>query len=165
MNDIGEQLNQGKQLKLACALWLHPRSRFLSHSCYLHPFVRGIATGELARKSFAQYIGQDYFFLHAFHKAYMQGSRRSNNEETKAAFLALAQGVLEELKLHASYSIELGINLQSIEPYSATTKYINFLAQISEEGNLVELVASMVPCMRLYAWLGQSISTFLSFLG
>ncbi len=39
-------------------------------ACLEHPFVRGIATGELKRDCFAFYVGQDAFFLESFARAY-----------------------------------------------------------------------------------------------
>ncbi|MFN6212717.1 MAG: TenA family protein, partial [Microcystis sp.] len=42
----------------------------LVQACLEHPFVRGIATGELKRDCFAFYVGQDAFFLESFARAY-----------------------------------------------------------------------------------------------
>ena len=46
---------------LADSLW--HRNRVLAEAALEHPFVQGIASGELARATFAYYVGQDAAFL------------------------------------------------------------------------------------------------------
>ncbi len=45
----------------AQALW--QRNRDLADACLNHPFVQGIASGQLARASFQVYLAQDAYFL------------------------------------------------------------------------------------------------------
>ena len=45
-------------------LW--QRSLDLADACLVHPFVRGIASGELERRRFQLYVAQDACFLEAF---------------------------------------------------------------------------------------------------
>ena len=52
------------------ALELWKRNRDLSEACLRHPFVCGIASGELARERFRAYVAQDAHFLEAFARAY-----------------------------------------------------------------------------------------------
>ncbi|MGZ6788604.1 MAG: thiaminase II/PqqC family protein, partial [Mycobacteriaceae bacterium] len=53
---------------LADSLW--HRNWVLAEAALEHPFVQGIASGELAPAAFAYYVGQDAAFLAAFCRAY-----------------------------------------------------------------------------------------------
>ena len=130
----------------------------LSRACLDHPFVRGIADGTLDERVFKSYVAQDAFFLRAFARAYAIAAARSETIEAVTDFHALLGGVLEELKLHAAYAQELGIDLVGAEPYSATTAYTDFLLATAWHGSLGETVAAMTPCMRLYAYLGTELA-------
>jgi thiaminase/transcriptional activator TenA len=66
--------------------------------------------------------------------------------------------VLEELKLHKSYTEKLGISLDGVTPLPATKAYVDFLLGNARQGDLGETIAGMTPCMRLYAFLGQTLA-------
>ena len=42
-------------------------------------------------------------------------------------------------------------------PIAATQAYVGFLLTNARRGNLGDTIAAMTPCMRLYAWLGQTL--------
>lgn len=79
--------------------------------------------------------------------------------ETLAPRSSLINAVVEELKLHASLSSSLGIDLSSTQPNTACTAYTSFLLKIAERPStsVALILASMAPCMRLYAYLGQTL--------
>ena len=64
---------------LSESLW--HRNRVLAQAALEHPFVRGIASGELPRARFAYYVGQDATFLDAFCRAYALALAKSPDEE------------------------------------------------------------------------------------
>ena len=51
-------------VSLSDSLW--HRNRVLAEAALEHTFVQGIASGVLARATFAYYVGQDAAFLDAF---------------------------------------------------------------------------------------------------
>ncbi|TDO14874.1 thiaminase/transcriptional activator TenA [Mycobacterium sp. BK086] len=122
-----------------------------------HPFVRGIADGTLPRARFATYIAQDAFFLESFARAYALALARSPDTATLLALADLITGVREELALHASYAESWGIDMAGVEPLDATSAYTEFLLATAGTQDVGVIYAAMTPCMRLYAWLGQSI--------
>lgn len=126
-----------------------------------HTFVRGLADGTLDRDAFRRYVAQDAFFLRAFLKAYALAAAKSDDFERARVFHDLMTGVLDELKLHGSYSATLGIDLDDVEPYAATTAYTNFLLRVAWHGSLAEIIAAMVPCMRVYQYLGNELTASL----
>jgi len=126
-----------------------------------HPFVRGLADGTLDRDVFRRYVAQDAFFLRAFLKAYALAAAKCDDFERACVFHDLMTGVLAELKLHGSYSATLGIDLDDVEPYTATTAYTDFLLRVAWHGSLAEIIAAMVPCMRVYQHLGHELAASL----
>ena len=143
-------------MSVAQRLW--EQNADLAQVALAHPFVQGIGTGTLPRSQFQQYISQDAYFLEAFARAYALALARSPDRQGMHDFFALLDGVLEELRLHAGYAMRWGIDLTEIKPLPATLAYTNFLLATASLCNVAEICAAMTPCMRLYAFLGQSLA-------
>jgi len=139
----------------AAALW--DANADLARACLEHPFVHGIASGELARTRFQVYVAQDAFFLEAFARAYALALAKSPDRHGLDAFKALLGGVFDELRLHAGYAARWEIDLAP-EPLPATRAYTTFLLSTAALEPVGHVAAAMTPCMRLYAWLGQSLA-------
>jgi thiaminase/transcriptional activator TenA len=129
--------------------------------CLEHPFVRRLAAGTLDREAFRRYVAQDAFFLRAFLKAYALAAAKCDDFERARIFHELMAGALDELKLHADYSAKLDIDLDHVTPYVATSAYTDFLLRVAWHGSLAEVMAAMVPCMRLYVHIGNELTTSL----
>ncbi len=121
-------------------------------------FVRGVADGTLPAECFKAYVSQDAFFLEAFAKAYALALARSPDRQGLQTFHRLIGGVLDELRLHASYAARWGVDLTRVEPGPDTLAYTNFLLATASLGSVGETCAAMTPCMRLYAFLGQALA-------
>ncbi len=123
-----------------------------------HPFVRGLGDGSLPVAAFKGYVAQDAYFLEAFARAYAFCLANSISREDLYGFSELIAGVLEELKLHKAYAERWKVDLTGVTPVGATQSYVGFLLTSARHGILGDTIAAMVPCMRLYAWLGQSLA-------
>ena len=141
---------------LAAGLWA--ANADLAQEALRHRFVRGLAAGTLPRTAFQYYVGQDAYFLEAFARAYALALAHSPDREGVAAFAQLIAGVTEELRLHGSYAERWQIDLGSVVPGEATRAYTDFLLATAAVGGVGRTCAAMVPCMRLYAFLGQSLA-------
>ena len=124
----------------------------------LHDFVQGLGDGSLPIESFKRYVAQDAYFLDAFARAYAFCLANGTSREHLYTFSELISGVVDELKLHKSYTERLQIDLVGVTPVAATKFYVEFLLNTARRGKLGETIAAMTPCMRLYAWLGQSLA-------
>jgi thiaminase/transcriptional activator TenA len=124
----------------------------------LHDFVQGLGDGSLPIESFKRYVAQDAYFLDAFARAYAFCLANGTSREDLYTFSELISGVVEELKLHKSYTERLQVDLVGVTPVAATKFYVEFLLNTARRGKLGETIAAMTPCMRLYAWLGQSLA-------
>ena len=123
-----------------------------------HPFVQGLGDGSLPVGAFKSYVAQDAYFLDAFARAYAFCLAHGTSREDLFGFSELIAGVLEELKLHKSYTEKLGVSLDGVTPLAATQAYVDFLLGNARQGDLGETIAGMTPCMRLYAYLGQTLA-------
>jgi thiaminase/transcriptional activator TenA len=133
----------------------------ITQGCLEHPFVRGLADGTLDVDVFRRYVAQDAFFLRAFLRAYALAAAKSDDWNLARMFHDLIGGALVELKLHESYAATLDIDLDHIEPYAETAAYTDFLFRVAWHNNLAEIIAAMVPCLRLYTYLGTELAATL----
>ncbi len=140
---------------LADSLW--QRNRVIAEAALEHRFVQGIASGELARATFAYYVGQDAAFLDAFCRAYALALAKSPDRDALIAFRELLDAAVDELGLHEGYAARWGVDLHPpADP--ATSAYTDFLLAVAALEPVGHIVAAMTPCMRLYAYLGQQLA-------
>jgi thiaminase/transcriptional activator TenA len=147
---------ENRSSELAARLWT--QNHDLAQACLRHAFVRDLASGSLPVQSFRAYVAQDAYFLEAFARAYAFALARSPDRAGLEAFHSLIGGVLAELHLHATYAARWEVDLAEVEPAAATLAYTDFLLATAATGGLGEICAAMTPCMRLYAYLGQSLA-------
>lgn len=143
-------------MSLARRLW--DANKDWAERILAHGFVRGLGDGGLPVASFKRYVAQDAYFLDAFARAYALCLANGSSREDLYGFSELIAGVVDELKLHKSYTERLEIDLAAVVPIPATQAYVDFLLTTARRGALGETIAAMTPCMRLYAWLGRSLA-------
>lgn len=143
-------------MSLAATLW--DANRKGAERILAHGFVRGLGDGSLPVESFKTYVAQDAYFLEAFGRAYAFCLANSTTREDLQDFAELIAGVLDELKLHANYAARWQVELSGVTPIAATRAYVDFLLETARRGDLGETISAMTPCMRLYAFLGRSLS-------
>jgi thiaminase/transcriptional activator TenA len=143
-------------MSLARTLW--EANADLAEAALEHRFVRGLADGSLPPESFRSYVAQDAFFLESFARAYALALAHSEDALGMRDFAELISGAIEELELHEGYAERWGVSLEGVEPVEATLAYTNFLLATASLGGVGETCAAMTPCMRLYAFLGQSLA-------
>ena len=141
---------------IADTLWHENQN--LAIACLNHPFVQGIGNGQLSRDTFAYYVGQDAFFLEAFARAYSIAAAKAEDWDGFTVFHSLADGVLQELKLHHSYAQKWEVDLQTVQPGTATRQYTDFLLATAWGQDIGVTATAMLPCMKLYAFLGKSLA-------
>jgi hydroxymethylpyrimidine/phosphomethylpyrimidine kinase len=145
---------------LADSLWQADLD--LAEACLCHPFVRGLADGSLPAWRYRDYVAQDAFFLRAFAHAYRLAAGNCRDEAGRALYARLQAGVEDELQLHARAAARLGIELAAAIPTDATLAYTEFLLATAATRPEACAAAAMLPCLRLYAWLGQQLLPQLS---
>ncbi len=146
----------GLAIALADELW--QQNQDLAIASLQSPFVQGIGDGSLPSSTFAYYVGQDAFFLEAFARAYSISAAKAPDWQGFEVFYGLAGGVLQELRLHQQYAAQWGVNLRSVEPGAATRRYTDFLLATAWSHEVGVTAVAMLPCMRLYAFLGHQLA-------
>ncbi|NEQ46130.1 MAG: TenA family protein [Leptolyngbya sp. SIOISBB] len=143
-------------MNLSQRLW--QANQDLAQACLVHPFVQGIYDGTLPKEKFTYYVGQDAFFLEAFARAYSLAAAKAPDWEGFRTFHELAGGVLSELQLHGQYAEAWGVSLAAVQPGGATRRYTDFLLANAWSQQVGVTAIAMSPCMRLYAFVGQSLA-------
>jgi len=139
-------------------LW--EENRDIAVSCLNHPFVQGIASGKLTREKFNWYVGQDYFYLHAFAKAFCLAAAKAPDTLGMVSFHKLAEGALNEMKLHKGFESSLGADVDSVVASKPTRMYTDFLLSTAWGCDVGLIAAATTPCNRLYAWIGQNLQEY-----
>lgn len=140
----------------SAVLWAE--SADLAAAALAHPFVRGLADGTLPLERFQGYVAQDAAFLEGFARAYALALAASPDRDALLGFADLLTGVREELRLHEGYARRWGAPTEGVVAAPATRAYLDFLLATAALGGVARTCAAMTPCMRLYAFLGQSLA-------
>lgn len=140
----------------AQALWAGNAD--LARAALEHPFVVALADGSLPRADFAGYIEQDAYFLESFAQAYALAQARTTDPAAALVLAELIDAVRDELRLHSGYAAGWGIDMAQAAPLPATLAYTEFLLTTAATAGVDVICAAMTPCMRLYAYLGQSLA-------
>ncbi len=143
-------------MSISNTLWVSNRE--LALLSLKSKFVQGIKNGNLPKNIFQEYVAQDYFFLESFAKAYGLAVSKSIDKNSIKVLSQLLVGVSEELILHETYAKEWDIDLRNNYIKPATQNYTEFLEEVSKKQSSLEIMFAMTPCMRLYSWIGKSLS-------
>jgi thiaminase (transcriptional activator TenA) len=124
-----------------------------------HPFVKGIANGELPFENFKYYVLQDSYYLSHFARIQAIGASRAEDLFTTSRMAAHAQGTNEaELALHEKFIKQLQISdeeLATFEPAPTAYNYTSHLYRVSDTGSLGEIISAILPCYWIYHEIGE----------
>lgn len=134
----------------------------------LDPFVVALGQGILPKSVFQSYIAQDAYFLSSFARGYDTAGERCRSDRTLTPSVAanviatledLKAGVLEELKLHDQCGQSSSQAGNTFQPTAATSRYTEWLEVVinDSDSSAATILAAMVPCLRLYAYLGCTL--------
>ncbi|MBN3555452.1 thiaminase II [Fictibacillus nanhaiensis] len=125
-----------------------------------HPFVRGIAEGDLSLECFRYYVLQDSYYLSHFARIQAMGAARAEDLYTTSRMAVHAQGTNDaELGLHETFMKQLGVTekeLTSFEPAPTAYHYTSHLYRVAESGSLGEIIAAILPCYWIYQEIGET---------
>jgi thiaminase/transcriptional activator TenA len=125
-----------------------------------HPFVHALGDGSLRKECFRHYLVQDYLFLVQFVRAYSLGVYKAPDLETMRYLAGGAAAILDEMKLHIRLSAEWGASQSDLEQAveaRATIAYTRFVLDAGMQGDLLDLLAALSPCVIGYAEIGAAL--------
>lgn len=127
-----------------------------------HPFVQGIARGDLDPERFKYYITQDYAYLIDYARVLALAAARAPQLDAMAWFAGLLDETLNtEMELHRNYCAQFGITRQELEtaqPAPTTVAYTAYLLRTASQGSFGELTAALLPCQWGYWEIGQHLA-------
>lgn len=125
-----------------------------------HPFVRQLAAGTLPEVCFKRFLTQDYLFLIHYARAYgLLASKGRTLSEIRAAAASL-HAILGELPVHVGYCASWGLSEEQMEretEAAETMTYTRYVLDIGQSGDILELMAALMPCVAGYGEIGQLI--------
>jgi thiaminase/transcriptional activator TenA len=127
-----------------------------------HPFVRGIATGDLDQALFRRWVLQDYLYLKEFARIFAWAVAKADSLETMGWYAAVLDLTLNmEMALHRQYAARFGLepeDLERVTMWPTTRAYTDFLVRTAADGDMAELVAALLPCAWGYAYIGKRLA-------
>ncbi|NOC84632.1 thiaminase II [Ruegeria sp. HKCCD6428] len=127
-----------------------------------HAFVEGMKDGTLPREAFLHYLRQDYVFLIHFSRAWALAVVKSETHEEMLAASQTVNGLIsEEMKLHIGICAAEGISqaeLFATPERHENLAYTRFVLEAGYSGDLLDLLAALVPCVMGYGEIGTRLS-------
>lgn len=125
------------------------------------PFNRELAAGKLSRERFRHYIIQDAHYLLVYGRALAAAAAKADHADDVVQFAEAARtAVVVERSLHDGFMRDYGITAQDFAatPLSpACHHYTQFLLATAWSAPYPVVLASLLPCYRIYAEVGLAI--------
>lgn len=129
-----------------------------------HPFVKGLGEGWLEVETFKHWLKQDYVYLIEYARLFALGSAKAQDLKTMTAFAKLLHGTLEmEMALHREYASQFNIShaeLETTEAGATTTAYTSYMLNVSQQGGIENVVASVLACAWSYNFIGTTLASW-----
>ncbi|MBA3328532.1 MAG: thiaminase II [Solirubrobacterales bacterium] len=126
-----------------------------------HPFVTGLASGELDRGAFGFYVVQDAHYLREYARALSVCAARAPDAASIAMFAEHAAGAIAvERELHDSFFADLGLTAADVAatPMAPTNlAYCSYLLASAHGGSFAEALGAVLPCYWIYREVGTEL--------
>ena len=127
-----------------------------------HPFVKGLGDGTLDESLFKRWVLQDYRYLKEFARVFAWAAAKATRLESMSWYAAVLNLTLNtEMALHREYAARFGLTLADLEeePMWPTTRaYTDFLVRTAADGDMLDLLAALLPCAWGYVYLAQRLA-------
>ncbi|GGE44625.1 aminopyrimidine aminohydrolase [Pullulanibacillus camelliae] len=126
-----------------------------------HPFVQGIATGQLRKEQLIHYVKQDYEYLNTFMRIYGHAVSKSTSRKDIEFFNGQIAFILHsEIHPHHNFCEVAGVQYEELqgEPLSPSAHhYTRHMLSVAQTGSLAEIIAALLPCPWTYYEIGQKL--------
>lgn len=127
-----------------------------------HPFVQGIGAGKLPKAALTFYVGQDFNYLNAFIKVYAAAIQKCANRTEMSLFASQIDFILNsEIHPHHNFCHVAGVTYESVqhdEQTPMTYLYNEHMYNAARTGDLIDIVAAMLPCPWTYNQIGNALT-------
>jgi thiaminase/transcriptional activator TenA len=126
-----------------------------------HPFVRGLGDGTLEEERFRRWVTQDYLYLKEFARVFAWAAAKADSLASMGWYAGVLDLTLNtEMELHRGYAARFGLtpeNLEATEMWPTTRAYTDFLVRTSADGDMLDLLAALLPCAWGYLWIARHL--------
>lgn len=133
---------------------LRKEADYIFEATYNHPFVQGIAKGEVEPEQLMHYVKQDFEYLNGMIKARALGLAKCTNREDMALFSSGIEFILNsETHPHHNFCEVAGVDYEDLQgfPLAPTAQqYVDHMLTVAHEGTLAESIAVTLPCPWIY---------------
>ena len=127
-----------------------------------HPFVTGLGDGSLDVEKFKRWVLQDYQYLKEFARIFAWAVAKADNLESMGWYAKVLDLTLNtEMSLHRSYAERFGITAAQLEEqvmWPTTRAYTDFLLRVSADGDMLDLLAALLPCAWGYVYVARRLA-------
>ena len=120
-----------------------------------HPFIKGLASGELGVDSFVQFISQDTHYLQDYVRTLLAlAAKAPDFAATKMLTTHAAAAAAAETGLHAELMTDLGrdpAELLAFDARPTTRAYTSFMLATVFTGSFADGLTAVMPCFWIYA--------------
>lgn len=149
--------------KMTFSNQLREEAQEILEATYQHPFIQGIAKGDVAAEQLIHYVKQDYEYLNAMVKARGYGLTKCSNREDMEMFFRSIDYVLHsEGTAHENFCQVAGVKYTDLQgfPLSPTAHhYVNHMISAAASGTLGDVIAVTLPCPWIYLEIGRRLVT------
>jgi thiaminase/transcriptional activator TenA len=128
---------------------------------YKHPFIQGIAEGNLQKEQLIHYTKQDFEYLNVYIQIYGLGISKSKTREDMAMFKEKIDFILHsEIHPHHNFCRVAGVDYDDLQgfPLAPTAlHYTRHMLTVANQGTLGELMAVLLACPWTYLAIGQEL--------
>lgn len=121
-----------------------------------HPFVQGIASGELDPKVFRSWLEQDYLFLLDYVRVFSRLAWQAPDRHLGFLVDLAHETFHGEMELHRSLAESFSADLERAEKGPACEAYTAFL--LDSAADYATGLAALLPCMWGYSELGRRLA-------
>ncbi|MCP8615886.1 thiaminase II [Salirhabdus salicampi] len=130
-------------------------------ACFHHPFIQGIAKGEVEKDQLIHYVKQDFEYLNAMIQSRAFGMAKCTNREDMEMFNTGIDFILNsEIHPHNNFCEVAGVKYEDLQGYPlapTAQHYVSHMLNVSQEGTLGETLAVTLPCPWIYLYVGKRI--------
>ncbi len=132
-------------------------------ACVSTPFIQELQSGVLPLKKFENYMIQDSIYLKNYARIYGKAIYHSDNLRDIQTYYSILNFVNDtESVVRIRYLKQFGItdeDIENVEPLPEGRKYIDFMFDIAERGNIPEILMAVFPCMISYSYVFRKIAS------
>ena len=127
-----------------------------------HPFVKGLGQGTLEEECFKRWVLQDYRYLMEFARVFAWAVAKADTLHAMSWYAGVLDLTLNtEMDLHRQYAARFGLTPSELEaePMWPTTRaYTDFLVRTSADGDMLDLLAALLPCAWGYVYIARRLA-------